>query len=403
MNDRTIDRGRIVRDIAHMFAGSMPTILGIDEAGGAALQADGLDSPKIICEICLFFHRAHDLIAQDAVLAEEVRVFIIAALDRLVTDAILVRIARLPSAVGLVSLILLCCRTYGIASVRLDAIERAVRSPAYLATEKTPFRYQEMIWLHEAVFGAEMEGQHGCPSALFSRPTHPCVLKREDLYAKTHSAMYESDFGRRPIHTAYHDAGIRDGLAHDLAFSFCNADWDLVGEICMAHLYLGAGGALYDQCRDALASVFAKFGFVPSITFDAAWATRLDARQFELYRFAHSYHSTLVFGILAACEADMPGQVEAGTSIDDIDDIESWQVLRAINQFFGMDEFTFGPLSQHWYADDPKIMMASLIDGYASKCYQSYGRDQALQFLAAIPKATEHRLVRSTRDYIERI
>ena len=225
-------------DIANMFSDSFETVVAIETFDKAVLQATGLSSNKIICEICLFFHLAHDVIATRRSLLAKVERFITESREYVLDSKTMSYIERFPAGVHLVGLILLCSNTYNLKSQRLELLEQAIRSPAYLCAERLPFRYQESVWLYEQITSQALHDQN-CRSALLSRITHPSVLSRNDLYAKTHTVMYETNFGRRYISEPYDNSAIKLSMCHDLNLSFCNADWDLVGEICMANRFLG--------------------------------------------------------------------------------------------------------------------------------------------------------------------
>jgi hypothetical protein len=397
-------RNRLVIDIAWMFAKSMPVIRRIHHSDKMKYQAGALDAAKIICEVCLFFHRSNSIVSTEKELVEQIGGFVSEALDLLVTQELLDYVHNFPSAVNLVALVVLCGKTYGLESRRLVLLECAFRSPAYLSTERSTFRYQEMVWLREKITGQALSDSRPCTSALLARTTHPCVLRREDLYAKTHTAMYETDFGRKRIDPLYRNDAIVEGLLHDLNFSFCNADWDLVGEICMVCRYLEIDGRLWAGHLKAIQSVWRKFSFIPSITFDTKYARTLDHREVDLYEFVHSYHSTLVFALLLISEGDeldVPCNGESSSSSQDA--VEISDVLAAINQFFGPQEFELGPISPNWYARDISITAECLVDGYTTKCYHKFGRNEAALFVDSIPNAKELALVRSTYDYIDRI
>ena len=391
--DQRTETTRIILSLADFFSTSLDVVLTIGRSDGTELQTDGLHAEKIICEICLFFHVAHAQIARSPSIRAQVEAFIEDSARYVFTKSTLLYIERYPSSVHLFALLLLCAQTYSVELEWSARLNRALRSPAYLSVERTPFRFQESVWLYEQITGDHLPWMHGCVSSLLSRVSHPCVLTREHLYAKTHAAMYETNFGKGNIPASYSGEGILWGLRHDLNSCFSNADWDLVGELCMACHFLGMQDSTR-PFRNALDEVFKKFGVIPSITFQAECAAKLPEGKLSLYEFAHSYHSTLVYCLLKASVGDDDRQTpfpEEGIRGED--------VLTAIATFFGPEEFEVGPLSKDWYAGDVALQLASLVDGYATRCYKSLGRKRAVQFIDSIPNARENVVIEHTRQY----
>jgi hypothetical protein len=379
----------------------MPTIVALEKAATEKLQADGLEQTKIVSEICLFFHLAKDFIATDEALNSAVKLFIIEAAKLIVTKERLAYIEHMPSAVNTLSLILLCCKTYEVDATFIPTLERAVRSPAYFSFERVPFRYQEAIWLKEKITCDTAMPRRNCCSSLLFRATHPCVLSRDDLYAKTHSVMFETDFGATRIPPNFISPDIIKGLRHDLYYCFCNADWDLVGEICMAHRYLQISDVSSERYEETLVSVYEKFGFIPAITYNTEFVAGLDNSGKNLYRFAHTYHSTLVFGIILLCrQVKRAGLLINVPAPKQAIEICILDVVDSLARFFAGNKLEYGPLNPNWYAGDPTIDAECLIDGYATICYKTFGRRAALQFLDSVPNWGSYPLVSDTYEYI---
>lgn len=391
--------GSTLLRLVESFAGSFDDILAVDRADLAHLQATGLESTKIVCEVCLLFELAAASVSSSPRLYRQVQHFLRAAMEHVLRPEILAYIERTPSGVHLVGLVMLCARTYGLNCQHFCRLERALRSPAYLATERLPFRYEEALWLYRRLTGEPLDRPRSNSSLLLSRFSHPCVLRRDDLYALTHAAMYDTDFGRVPPRPEHAGEPLGLSIRHDLSFCYCNADWDLVGELCMTARFLGDWRSVDTSCFAALDAIFAQFGFIPSITFDAGHAAGLNADDLCTYRFVHSYHSSLVYAILLACCT--PPEVSPASPPEG--DVRAEEVVAAIDRTFGHREFDIGPLSQNWYANAVDVSLDTLVDGYATKCYRMFGREVAIAFIDSVHGAAALPLAGDTRAVFERI
>ncbi len=377
MTTELTDDDRITSDLVKTFLSFRPMIARLGAMDPKEFQSEGLRAPKVISEILLFFHMAEPVITRTGQSRALVETFVSWAVDEVCTEAFIASAERRPAEASRFGIILLCARSYGVCLRMLARIELLIRSPAYFAVERLPFRHQEATWLYEQVTNTAVDEPLLCRTSLLSRFTHPSVMTRTDLYAKTHSAMFETDFGRRRSEhrDKYPDVAI--ALDHDLAYTFCNADWDLVGEICLTQLFLDCRGAAFRQADAALRSIYRKFGFVPSITFDSARAEPWQGEDGDLYRFIHSYHTTLVFGLLVVCSANAGPAILSEPAVGKA----SGNVLAAIVDKFGVSELKYGPMNGDWFSDDFEIGLDTLIDGYATRCFVRLGRADACDLI----------------------
>ncbi len=383
MADKTVEDERITIELVKYFLSVRPLIAKLDAIDADTFQSQGLRASKVISEILLFFELAESVVTRAGQLRDRVVAFVSWAVHEVCTEAFIANAERRPAEASRFGIILLCARRYGVCSPMLARVEALIRSPGYFAVERLPFRHHEATWLYERVTNVAVAEHLVCRSSLLSRFTHPSMMARTDLYAKTHSAMFETDFGRRRSEHCAIFPDVAIALDHDLAYTFCDADWDLVGEICLTQVFLECRGPTFQQADAALRSIYKKFGFIPSITFDSKTANSLPEQDDDLYRFIHSYHTTLVFGLLIVCAANaIPARIENS-------DIEpaSGNVLAAIVEKFGVSELDYGPMNEDWFSDDFEMGLDMLIDGYATRCYVSHGLGDAR---ALLEQCAEH-------------
>jgi hypothetical protein len=177
-------------------------------------------------------------------------------------------------------------------------ITAATLSPFYFSIERPPFRELEAHWLR-ARLTDDYSALDAVPkTGLLFRQTHPAFVRREDLYAKTHAAMYLTDFGHKVLHGPFDMEMLCQGLDHDLAWALAMADWDLLGELLMGARYcLDRLTPWHVSCEEAIDGVFERFGFLPAPTFDAPYAASLAEADRARYCRFHAYHTTIVYGL----------------------------------------------------------------------------------------------------------
>jgi hypothetical protein len=105
------------------------------------------------------------------------------------------------------------------------AVWSALQSPFFFSIERPWFRELEALWLFSRLRKDCSSRLPAHSTAILFKRTHPIFLRREDMYAKTHVAMYLTDFGRHKP-TGFDAETLRLSLSHDLAWSLAMADWD---------------------------------------------------------------------------------------------------------------------------------------------------------------------------------
>lgn len=223
----------------------------------------------------------------------------------------------------------------------------AIKSPFYFSTARPEFREHEALWLIARLTGDASALEAVPRTGLLFRRTHSVFLRREDMYAKTHEAMYLTDFGRRRLEGAFSRNLLATSLDHDLAWALGKADWDLVGEISTAASYcLDAPTCWQSICDAALDAVFDRFGFVPAPTFDTNYANTLCSIDRERYSRFHAYHSTIVYGLLLLAKESHPDTTPPGPH-QDLEDLAP--LLSGVFALLPSFSFAGGGVDPNWY------------------------------------------------------
>lgn len=141
-------------------------------------------------------------------------------------------------------------------------------------------------------------------SSLLYPPALP-YAQRIDLYATTHLIFHLSDYGADKLQGATQSevAEIRDYVSLALSTLLAERDFDLAGELLLAHICLGSNpDALSYFASGALAKAQQPGGFIP----DLSWLNGLKEAENTLERttqeFFAVYHPTLVALILLGCD-----------------------------------------------------------------------------------------------------
>ncbi|PRC43044.1 hypothetical protein C6A85_000000107380 [Mycobacterium sp. ITM-2017-0098] len=173
-------------------------------------------------------------------------------------------------------------------------------APTAHPCERVPYRLLDQAWTRSLVNGSDpqlaSEGLRAATS--FENLDGALLMETRDLYAVTHTVMYLSDFGRVALRD--NEAGNAAAWIDSLAASrLLMNDLDLAGELAMSSLMLGSDfgtGSLVTMAT--LSAIFDSLGFVPSPTFRADdYEASSDPQS---YLYFHSYHTTLVYGLLCA-------------------------------------------------------------------------------------------------------
>ena len=392
----------VIEDIIALLDRNIRMIDSVLLPNVPAMQVKNLPREKIFAEVCLFYYLLRDVPSLSRSARSIIRRTTSEACDFILNTRTAKQFRQRPALMVSISPVLLAAEAYGGHEDAGSLLRACIQSPAFLSFERPAFRYQEAIWLYEQVRAHRVPSHFPCSSSLIHKETHPCVLSRLDLYAKTHAVFFENDFGRNHEATRLSTQAIAGSLLHDLNVSLCSADWDLVGETLLALAYTGVDPSAYTAHITCLFEVFRKFSFVPSITFDTVFASSLAPADREMYAFLHSYHSTIVLGLVALSQLVPPVTRLRSvlTDHDQVEVVDAAYLIDAVANHFGPDEFLFGPLNPDWYGSDVVVPLTGLVDGYASRCYQTYGLQRALTFLADTRIPPGIALVEDTRRYM---
>jgi hypothetical protein len=167
--------------------------------------------------------------------------------------------------------------------------------------ERVPYRLLDQAWTRSLARGCgdpQLESDGLRLATSFENLDGALLMETSDLYAVTHTVMYLTDFGRIK-HLENRSGNARQWIDALSASRLLINDLDLAGELAMSGLMLGGDlrtGGLVTLAT--LSSIFDSLGFVPSPTFRANEYEDSDAP--DSYVYFHSYHTTLVYGLLCA-------------------------------------------------------------------------------------------------------
>ncbi len=212
--------------------------------------------------------------------------------------------------------------TLGIGHVALsqsgcidDSFDRLVRkafsSGRIHAIERLPYRAMEVLWLKSQVFQQPVAGfPELLPASLLVAPAHPVYMTEADCYALTHALMYLTDFGRVGLPPSVSPLRLKRLLDSALAWNILGENLDLLGELLMAHVFIGEPSSPYARFAwHMLAATWTQFGFLPCPSLDPKQYQALRGDEALAYAFKHTYHTTYVGGILCALLLDPPRAV----------------------------------------------------------------------------------------------
>lgn len=195
-------------------------------------------------------------------------------------------------------------------------VRRAFSSGRIHAIERLPYRAMEVQWLKSQLFQQPPLGfPELLPASILVAPAHPVYMAEADCYALTHALMYLTDFGRIGLPPSVSPIRLRRLLDSALAWNILGENLDLLGELLMAHAFIGETGSPYARFAwHMLAATWTQFGFLPCPSLDPKQFGALTGDEALAYAFKHTYHTTYVGGILCALLLDPP---QTGTIIDD--------------------------------------------------------------------------------------
>ena len=264
------------------------------------------------------------------------------------------------------------------------AVREATASIWYLAAERKPFRQLEALWLRNVIRHEAHSLDDMMRASIVARRTHPCFMLLTDAYAKTHCAMYLTDFGALPRLEGVDQDALKADFDHDLAWTFACADWDLIGEVIVAGRYcLDTLSPWHRVCEAALDAVFDKFGFLPTRTLDLQYLSSLAGDRQETYRLFHSYHTNVVYGLgllsqLTRQKVNDEAPVATPVGIDN-----PFQILNEIGVSLNLVGSGF---DRNWYDEsfnDINIDWDFMTDGLLIRVFRDEGVDCARRFMGA--------------------
>jgi hypothetical protein len=267
-----------------------------------------------------------------------------------------------------------------------ETLQTAIASPFYLATSRPEFRELEAYWLARRMqsIAAPLIPNKPLTGILF-RQTHPVFLRREDIYAKTHAAMYMTDFGRNAIDGNFNQQRVLQGLNHDMAWAYVYADWDLVGELLMSSYYVSPRTHTSWQkiCDDSLDAIYDKFGCIPTPGFNGVYADTLSKSDRNHYLLFQSYHTTIVYGLLLLARQRRQIFTETDCRSTDLEEF-----LRSAFEN-GCFELTGSGLDENWFILDADLSLPSdfVADLILMNVYERAGAEIALALIDRIDEA----------------
>jgi len=193
----------------------------------------------------------------------------------------------------------------GYADVAFDRLLQGTRQVGrQVGPERLPHRLIEQTWL-------EQVWPHGTPSrrrpseavaaSALGRPLDALKASRADIYAFTHSALYATDMGRRPLASARRRRDIEADALIALGFALDAEDCDLTVEVLWIWPMLGLRwhpAALF--ALQGLIELQDFLGFLPGIGFASQSVVGMSSEQRECHVRATCYHTVYVMGFLCA-------------------------------------------------------------------------------------------------------
>jgi hypothetical protein len=183
-------------------------------------------------------------------------------------------------------------------------LQGAQQTGRQLGPERLPHRLVEQEWL-------EQIWPHGAPSrrrlsepvaaSALGRPLDALKASRADIYAFTHSLLYATDMGRRPLASARRRRNIEADALVALGIALDAEDCDLTVEVLWTWPMLGL--RWHPAALFALKGLIERqdsLGFLPGIGFEAQRIAGVSAEQRERHVWETCYHTVYVMGFLCA-------------------------------------------------------------------------------------------------------
>jgi hypothetical protein len=169
--------------------------------------------------------------------------------------------------------------------------------------EREPNRTLEQLWLEELWSGRPHPAalRRAVTDSALARTPDALGSRPEDLYALTHTVLYATDMGRRPITPPRPVDAIRADAEAALAAALDAGNLDLTAEILwlwpMVPLPWTPAAML---AWSVLSGRHSEDGFLPGPGYDPEIRSRLATERAEEYVLRSSYHTTLAHGILVS-------------------------------------------------------------------------------------------------------
>jgi Domain of unknown function (DUF6895) len=142
-----------------------------------------------------------------------------------------------------------------------------------------------------------------CRASIVGKPLNPIYMSDEDAYSLTHTLLYLSDFGSRPIPTLPLQRlhGLYWAVHHLLGMYVHQGNLDIAGELLLScHALRGTTSELYALGWQALLAGQRPDGAVPGPAPEATDIDDGDADKRRERLFEHCYHTTLVATLVGA-------------------------------------------------------------------------------------------------------
>lgn len=303
-----------ILSVAGRWMRLLPDLLpATDAEASARWQAPnrGAVEDKIVAEATILFHVAR------RVPDPRVRVAVSALRDRLLDVARPARhlplMRRAPQFAWPLGLAHTVLSAHGHTDDAYDAVFEACLSLQWSKVfDKPLFQVLEREWA-DAIQRPGAPAENGSLAVYERWGTLPAFLAgTSDLYAFTHALFFATDFGRHRVPASTVSA-LTPALDAYLADRLWADDLDLVGELALAALSVGAGCRYLTTALHVIWHALGPDGLlhgpVAPPTPPGAWSAR--------EQFAHCYHPTLVAGLVAAAVLTLPYPGTSGRSRPD--------------------------------------------------------------------------------------
>jgi len=213
-------------------------------------------------------------------------------------ESLLMRIPQTAAIFG-IGHIALC--SLGLTDCDFDVlIKRSFENGEVYNTERVPYRILDVFWLNNLIFpNATMKFDRVLPNTILMNKPHPIYMTTTDIYALTHSVMYVTDFGTKPLPPSIDIIQLSSLIDSAIAYHLLSDNLDILGELIMTVAMMDIPWSPYVKTAWILfTKIWDKLGFLPCPTFDASAFKLLTGEEASSYAFKHLYHTTYVGGIL---------------------------------------------------------------------------------------------------------